>query len=186
MAFSDFTELGCNIAFLVRGPSRFQANPALTCRHPHSKNGLTAVAWRKYGYRVDEVPRVSQDSLPGSAPHQPKGVDAVKLHITLLVGIALCAAAFWFELRRAEGGNTLSWAYVFEWPLLALFGIYMWWNFLHGGTTRLRRKRADKVTIAPEYSGMLAAWQQYQRELIATQNLPTSESDGDATPDTQT
>jgi hypothetical protein len=132
---------------------------------------------------VDEVPRVNPHSSPDSAPRWIKGVDAVKLHLTLLVGLALCTTAFWFELSRAEGGNTLSWAYVFEWPLLGLFGIYMWWNFLHGGTTRLRRRRIDKPTIAPEYLGMLAAWQEYQRELTATQNSPTSEGDGEPTPD---
>jgi hypothetical protein len=36
---------------------------------------------------------------------------------------------FWlgdWQLRRAESGNELSWAYTFEWPLFAIFGIYFW------------------------------------------------------------
>jgi len=81
----------------------------------------------------------------------------MKTHLTLVVGLALCTAAFVFELGRAEGCNELSWAYVFEWPLLALFAIYMWWKLLHPGFT-FRRAR-EKPAVAPEYAGMLHAWQ---------------------------
>jgi hypothetical protein len=83
---------------------------------------------------------------------------AIKTHLTLLFGLVLCGIAFWFELGRAERGNELSWAYVFEWPLLALFAIYMWWKILHPEFTFKRRH--DKPAIAPEYEGMLAAWQE--------------------------
>jgi hypothetical protein len=31
-----------------------------------------------------------------------------------------------WQLSRAESGNELSWAYTFEWPLFAVFGIYFW------------------------------------------------------------
>ncbi len=31
-----------------------------------------------------------------------------------------------WQLRRAEAGNELSWAYTFEWPLFAIFGGYFW------------------------------------------------------------
>jgi DNA-binding transcriptional regulator of glucitol operon len=31
-----------------------------------------------------------------------------------------------WQLRRAESGNELSWAYTFEWPLFAAFAIYFW------------------------------------------------------------
>ncbi len=85
-------------------------------------------------------------------------MSAIKTHLTLLFGLLLCGAAFWFELGRAERGNELSWAYVFEWPLLGLFAIYMWWKILHPGFT-FRRHR-EKPAIAPEYQGMLAAWQE--------------------------
>lgn len=130
---------------------------------------------------MDEVPRVSQDSPPEPATQRLVGADAIKLHLTLLVGLALCAFAFWFELGRALRGNSLSWAYVFEWPMLGAFGVYMWWKLLHGATTGVRRKRAAKPAIAPEYSGMLAAWQEYQRDLNASHDPPTS--DDDAVPD---
>jgi DNA-binding transcriptional regulator of glucitol operon len=31
-----------------------------------------------------------------------------------------------WQLHRAESGNELSWAYTFEWPLFAIFGVYFW------------------------------------------------------------
>jgi DNA-binding transcriptional regulator of glucitol operon len=31
-----------------------------------------------------------------------------------------------WQLHRAESGNSLSWAYTFEWPLFAAFTIYFW------------------------------------------------------------
>jgi hypothetical protein len=31
-----------------------------------------------------------------------------------------------WQFHRAEGGNALSWAYTFEWPVFAVFGIVFW------------------------------------------------------------
>lgn len=31
-----------------------------------------------------------------------------------------------WQFHRAEGGNTLSWAYTFEWPIFTLFGVVFW------------------------------------------------------------
>lgn len=81
----------------------------------------------------------------------------MKTHATLVLGLALCTIAFIFELGRAERGNELSWAYVFEWPLLAIFALYMWWKLLHPGFT-IRRAR-EKPAVAPQFEGMLHAWQ---------------------------
>ena len=103
---------------------------------------------------TEKVP--DEASAKKTAPHLTSAA-AMKTHLTLVVGLALCTAAFVFELGRAEGGNELSWAYVFEWPLLALFAIYMWWKLLLPGFT-FRRAR-EKAAIAPEYEGMLHAWQ---------------------------
>ena len=56
---------------------------------------------------------------------------AVKLHVVILIVVpAFLALCFW-QLSRALGGNTLSWAYVFEWPLFAAYAVYMWWRFVH-------------------------------------------------------
>ena len=31
-----------------------------------------------------------------------------------------------WQFHRAEGGNPLSWAYTFEWPIFTLFGVIFW------------------------------------------------------------
>jgi hypothetical protein len=113
-----------------------------------------------------EQPAKGKSSLLGAA--------AMKTHFTLVVGLALCIAAFSFELGRAEGGNELSWAYVFEWPLLAIFAIYMWWKLLHPGFT-IRRVR-EKAPLAPEYEGMLHAWEEEVRRLELTRQGEEAES----------
>jgi hypothetical protein len=102
--------------------------------------------------------------------HRLDGPAALRLHATLLIGLAFCASAFIFELHRAEGGNGLSWAYVFEWPLLGAFGIYMWWNVLHDGRSTKKRPRRTKPVVEPQYEGMLAAWQEHQRSLAVNQD----------------
>ena len=98
-------------------------------------------------------------------PPRLKGKEALRVHLTLLAGLTLCSVAFWFEIGRAERGNSLSWAYVFEWPLLGMFAVYMWWKILHPGREAMKVQRSTKPAIAPEFEGMLAAWQDYQRDL---------------------
>ena len=96
------------------------------------------------------------------------GSEAVKLHLTLVAALALCIAAFLFEVRRALGGNELSWAYVFEWPLFAVFAVYMWWTTLHQNRRR-RRTAAKPKVVAPEHVDMLIKWQEHQRALAAAE-----------------
>jgi hypothetical protein len=46
-----------------------------------------------------------------------------------LFAIAAVAGMTWlgdWQLRRALAGNTLSWAYTFEWPIFAIFGVVFW------------------------------------------------------------
>ncbi len=102
------------------------------------------------------------DATRVSTSPSKRPVSAWRTHLTLAIGLALCAAAFWFELHRALGGNELSWAYVFEWPLLGVFAVYMWWRVLHPAQPR-RAARAVKET--PEVERMRVAWQEYQKTL---------------------
>ena len=48
------------------------------------------------------------------------------LHALALVLIAGCLALGYWQLTRATGGNTLSWAYAIEWPVFAAFVGWMW------------------------------------------------------------
>jgi hypothetical protein len=56
---------------------------------------------------------------------------AIKLHIVILIVVPAFLALCLWQVSRAVGGNSLSWAYVFEWPLFAAYAIYMWWRFVH-------------------------------------------------------
>jgi hypothetical protein len=101
----------------------------------------------------------------------------MRLHVTLAGAVALCAAACWFEARRALGGNELSWAYVFEWPLFAAFAGYVWWQILHRNGRRQRAVSQPKV-VAPEHVEMLRRWQTHVREMAeAEAEAETGRSD---------
>jgi hypothetical protein len=56
---------------------------------------------------------------------------AIKLHVVILIVVPAFLALCLWQVSRAVGGNTLSWAYVFEWPLFAAYAVYMWWRFVH-------------------------------------------------------
>jgi hypothetical protein len=64
----------------------------------------------------------------------------VGMHVTLLVLLPAFAWLTWWQLERALGGNTLSWAYTFEWPLFAIYAIYVWWQLIHDHTTAVTRR----------------------------------------------
>ena len=106
-----------------------------------------------------------------------RGAAALKLHLSLLFGLAVCALAFRFELSRALGGNSFSWAYVGEWPFFAAFGIYFWWFILNGKEHRTRRKQ--RATVAPEFESMAKRWQEEQRRIIGNQLAPSGDAASD-------
>ena len=57
-----------------------------------------------------------------------------QLHLLVSLAQLICWSALAIELHRAIQGNSLSWAYVFEWPVLAGYAIYMWKKLLSEGT----------------------------------------------------
>jgi hypothetical protein len=56
---------------------------------------------------------------------------AIKVHLLALFAVGVCLAAFWWQLHRALGGHTRSWAYTVMWPLFAAYAGWMWWRLLH-------------------------------------------------------
>ncbi len=56
---------------------------------------------------------------------------AIGLHVTLAVVLPAFAGLFWWQVQRVRQGNTLSWAYVFEWPFFAGYAVYLWWHLVH-------------------------------------------------------
>lgn len=80
----------------------------------------------------------------------------LRLHLALALAEALCASAFAVELARALSGNTLSWAYVFEWPVLGAYAVYVW--------RRLGREEPHEPP-APSTDAESAALEEYNRYL---------------------
>lgn len=100
---------------------------------------------------------------------QWRSPSALKLHATLLAGLALCAAASWIEWGRALEGRTIAWVYAFEWPLFAVLGTYAWWRLLHEEQRGPRRPpRPPRTHIADDDPG-LVAWRTYLDDLHASE-----------------
>ena len=67
----------------------------------------------------------------------------------MIVLVATMAGLTWWQASRALSGNTLSYVYAFEWPLLAGVVVYMWWDLLHerpDGASVRRREAAPGVS----------------------------------------
>jgi hypothetical protein len=62
------------------------------------------------------------------------------MHVTLLILLPTFAWLTRWQLSRALGGNTLSWAYTFEWPLFAGYAVYVWWQLIHDQPTAVSRR----------------------------------------------
>jgi hypothetical protein len=70
------------------------------------------------------------------------------MHVTLLILLPTFAWLTRWQLSRALGGNTLSWAYTFEWPLFAGYAVYVWWQLIHDQPTAVSRR-----VLPPDASG---------------------------------
>lgn len=69
----------------------------------------------------------------------------IGMHVTLLVLLPTFAWLTWWQFLRAYHGNTLSWAYTFEWPLFGGYAIYVWWQLIHDEPTPFRKRSAALV-----------------------------------------
>jgi len=71
-----------------------------------------------------------------------------------------------WQATRALAGNTLSWAYVFEWPLFAGYVIYMWWRLSYRSSppaTEERRPVSSTDDELEAYNQYLAALEESGR-----------------------
>ena len=88
-------------------------------------------------------------------PGEPKNI--FRIHVGLFLAELICIPAFAIELLRAIGGNELSWAYVFEWPALGIYAIYMWRKMLRE-ERGLSKPKPQKVF---KDDARLAEWNAY-------------------------
>ena len=78
---------------------------------------------------------------------------AVLLHVALLVWFPGCLLAFWWQVHRAFGGNTLSYLYSIEWPAFALVGVWAWWGLVHTDPEQVGRRAQERLRRAPAVTG---------------------------------
>lgn len=93
---------------------------------------------------------------------------ALKLHAVILIVVPAFMALCVWQIYRAVDGNSLSWAYVFEWPLFAGYAIYMWWRFVH---------EKPEPTDATAENGHADAAEQWQASPPASVPAPAPEED---------
>ena len=109
--------------------------------------------------------------MPGKSGVRVEAVDdkregVTTIHVGLVVAEVICISAFGFELSRALSGNTLSWAYVFEWPILGGYAVYMWHRLLRDA--RGETKRVEP----PQDDPQLDAWNRYLEEIHRNDHHP--------------
>jgi heme oxygenase len=86
-----------------------------------------------------------------------KATHSLRIHLGLLAAEVICISAFVIEISRALSGNTLSWAYVVEWPILGAYAIYMWHKLLKDE----RSPEPTSQRVTDEVDPKLAAWNEY-------------------------
>ncbi len=102
--------------------------PIITCGRWGQRRRLARLA-RPMGCALPFHGRTILDSMPQA--HQP----AWRVLVTPrwigwhLFAVVTIAGMLWlgdWQFHRALSGNTLSWAYTFEWPIFAVFGVVFW------------------------------------------------------------
>ena len=120
-----------------------------------------------------------------------------QLDIPLVLVLVLCTVITVIEYRRANEGVWRAWIYLFEWPLIAAFAVWMWYRFTHegsgGGFVRRWKERvarfeaeadaqerderaaqADEARRVQEANDpQLQAWREYQRSLREQEQPPS-------------
>jgi DNA-binding transcriptional regulator of glucitol operon len=98
-------------------------------------------------------------------------------HVLAVGLVAGFLALGWWQISRAAGGNTLSWAYAFEWPLFAAFVVFIWVR-----EVRLARRGTPEAPVSPAPSAAPGAPATAFRRPVRTVRQPVGHDDG-ADPD---
>jgi DNA-binding transcriptional regulator of glucitol operon len=69
--------------------------------------------------------------------------------LMVLIVLGMLALGNW-QFHRAESGNSLSWAYTFEWPIFAIFVIVFWAKTIKDEFRIRRGEMPDPRAVAAE------------------------------------
>lgn len=67
-----------------------------------------------------------------------------------LFAVAAVAGMCWlgqWQFERAIAGNTLSWAYTFEWPIFGIFGVVFWVKTIRDELHPAAERQANEVAL---------------------------------------
>ena len=103
------------------------------------------------------------------SPTRPTTTRIVATLSMLVVLLALFTAAFIWQVSRAVGGNSLSWAYVAEWPVLGAYACY----FAYRDLTGTRKKKPASVASDRRAAAEAEALARYN-EMLALQRDPSA------------
>jgi hypothetical protein len=68
-------------------------------------------------------------------------------HLFAVVAVAgMCWLGQW-QFERAMAGNTLSWAYTFEWPIFAIFGVVFWVKTIRDELHPAADRQVSKIAL---------------------------------------
>src|SRR5215468_5492438 len=68
-------------------------------------------------------------------------------HLFAVVAVAgMCWLGQW-QFERAMAGNTLSWAYTFEWPIFAIFGVVFWVKTIRDELHPATERQASQIAL---------------------------------------
>ncbi|MGD0852182.1 MAG: hypothetical protein ABSA07_02340 [Acidimicrobiales bacterium] len=92
---------------------------------------------------------------------------AIGLHIALIVWVAICLAAAWWQVGAAILGNSLSYLYAVEWPAFAVLGVFGWYALLNA-----EKVTEDQEVARREYEEKMRAEAQLARQVDVEEEDP--------------
>jgi hypothetical protein len=100
---------------------------------------------------------------------------AIWSSLALIVWFPGCLVAAWWQVTVALSGDSLGWLYSIEWPVFALFGVYLWWFLIHDdpddvGRRKLLRLRASGNYVEPVDPSQVRVPEEEDDELRAYNN----------------
>lgn len=92
----------------------------------------------------------------------------------MIVWVALCGLAAWWQVGRAIEGNGLSFMYAIEWPAFAVLGVLGWYAMLN-----MEKATAHEEQARREYEETMRARARAAREASAEAEDPALEAYND-------
>lgn len=93
-------------------------------------------------------------------PGRNRRRDILTLDIPLVLGLALCTTLTIVEATRAADGNGRALAYTFQWPIIGVFIVWIWYRYRLGSGRRIdgdEPKPRRGLGIADHYRAQVEA-----------------------------